>query len=170
LKGKYTINGSDFEDPGKPVYEGNQFMWVKEEIPLAGYQNKDILVRFILTSDAGTTGDGFYFDDFKVKVIDMTTDIPEGKEATLGYISGPAPNPARKDATISYRINDGEYQELGCFLKLTDSRGLLIKEIPITSQNGNLSINVTSIPSGVYLYRIESLRGTTGVKKLVIVH
>jgi len=170
LKGKYTINGSDFEDPGKPVYEGNQLMWVKEEIPLAGYQNKNILVRFTLVSDAGTTGDGFYFDDFTVKVIDMTTAIPERDKATVGYLSDPVPNPARQTTTITYRLADGQYQETGNSLKLTDSRGLLIRTIPITSQGGNLTINVESLPSGIYFYAIKTMAGSTEVKKLVIIH
>jgi PKD repeat protein len=37
-----------------------------DEVSLSDYLGQSIKVRFQLKSDGGTTGDGFYFDDFKV--------------------------------------------------------------------------------------------------------
>jgi PKD repeat protein len=60
-----NANGS-VQPLNKPVYDGVQTSWVLDEVSLSDYLGQTIRVRFQLKSDGGTTGDGFYFDDFKV--------------------------------------------------------------------------------------------------------
>ena len=55
-KGRYTKNSSQYEDAGKPVYDGKQSAWVYEEVVLDNVANKDIKIRFNLESDGATTG------------------------------------------------------------------------------------------------------------------
>ncbi len=68
--GNYTVPGTNangsVQPNNQPVYEGVQSNWVLEEISLSDYIGQVIKVRFKLGSDNGTTGDGFYFDDFKI--------------------------------------------------------------------------------------------------------
>ena len=68
--GNYTVLGTSangsVQPNNQPVYEGVQSNWVLEEINLSDYIGQVIKVRFKLGSDNGTTGDGFYFDDFKI--------------------------------------------------------------------------------------------------------
>lgn len=66
----YTVPGTSANNSvqpnNEPVYEGVQSSWVLDEINLSDYLGQVIKVRFIFESDGGQTGDGFYFDDFKV--------------------------------------------------------------------------------------------------------
>jgi PKD repeat protein len=68
--GNYTVPGTNangsVQPNNQPVYEGVQSNWVLEEISLSDYIGQVIKVRFKLGTDNGTTGDGFYFDDFKI--------------------------------------------------------------------------------------------------------
>lgn len=76
LCGNYTVIGSSNQDVGNPLYDGVQNTWVKENIDLSDYLGKQIKIRLRLVTDAGSTADGFYFDDMEVLVasIDSTAD------------------------------------------------------------------------------------------------
>lgn len=66
----YTVPGTSasgsVQPNNQPVYEGMQSTWVLDEVDLSDYLGQTIKVRFQLRSDGGQTGDGFYFDDFKI--------------------------------------------------------------------------------------------------------
>lgn len=70
LPGLHTRNGSTNQDPGQPLYDGNQSSWVQEKISLEAFGGKVIQLRFRLVSDVSLTKDGFYFDDFKVYALE----------------------------------------------------------------------------------------------------
>jgi hypothetical protein len=65
LGGIYTKPGNQYQAQGQPVWDGTR-SWVQEEILLGEYTGKTIYLRFRLVSDGSVTGDGFYFDDFKL--------------------------------------------------------------------------------------------------------
>jgi len=67
--GKYTKLGGVYQDFGKPLYDGNQYSWVRETIDLSAYKGKNIKVGFRLISDYWDNKDGFYFDNFVLSVI-----------------------------------------------------------------------------------------------------
>ena len=67
--GKYTRPGTYYQEQGKPMYDGIQTSWVRETIDLNNYRGKKINVGFILKSDSYVEKDGFYFDDFVIKII-----------------------------------------------------------------------------------------------------
>lgn len=66
----YTVPGTSangsVQPNNLPVYEGTQASWVLDEVNLSDYFGLIIKVRFQLRSDGGVSGDGFYFDDFKI--------------------------------------------------------------------------------------------------------
>lgn len=99
--GKYTKKGSVFQDEGRPVYEGRQGEWVKENIDLEEYLGEKIAVRFQLVSDGLNNMDGFYFDDFAVSSINRSVTsqaqvIPVPIEVKI------YPNPARVSLTLDF--------------------------------------------------------------------
>ena len=55
--------------PSVTGYTGTQESWVNEEISLSEYAGQTVNVRFRLVTDNGGNLDGFYFDDFKVNVL-----------------------------------------------------------------------------------------------------
>lgn len=73
LCGKYTSEGSVNQIASEPLYDGAQNQWVKEEIDLTEFAGKQLKFRFLLVSDAAVNEDGFYFDDFKVYTMPITT-------------------------------------------------------------------------------------------------
>ncbi len=69
IAGKYTKLGSgSFQPAGQPLYNGIQSTWVLEDIDISSYMNKNILLRYVLKSDASINADGFYLDDVAITV------------------------------------------------------------------------------------------------------
>ena len=66
--GKYTKTGSSYQNY-EPVFDGIQADWVHETIDLSKYKGKSIKVGFRLISDLYVNRDGFYFDDFVLRVL-----------------------------------------------------------------------------------------------------
>lgn len=165
-KGRYTKNPSQYEDTGMPVYDGKQSAWVNEEVVLDNVANKDIRIRFNLVSDGNTTYDGFYFDDITVNIIDMTTFGVPVNSGTSSYISDPLPNPAEQEVTISYHLPDAGYTKF----TLYDLKGNTVKQMEVSDRNGTIVFSASGVPTGVYYYRITGTSGSTGVKKLIIIH
>ena len=118
-----------------------------------------------------------YVDDFKVTVIDMSYNIIDPSSMVPGFISGPFPNPANAEVNVRYQLPGALTSNIaglpsatsgGIVFQLFDARGLIVKEISITSFSGTLQLNVAELPAGIYLYRITGSFGTTAVKKLVV--
>ena len=165
LKGRYTKNGSANEVAGKPVYDGKQLSWVNEEVVLDGYTNQNIHLQFTLISDASGSGDGYYFDDFSVSIIDMSNVGIENQTKLPVYLSGPVPNPASGDVRISYKIPGN----LPAGLEVTDSRGSTVKKIALNDASGTVGFSSENLAAGIYFYRILGSFGSSEVKKLVVV-
>ena len=73
LEGNYTTTGSANQDPGQPVYDGNQADWVLEEVDLSHLTGEEeVWFRFRLISDHIINREGFYFDDFKLYTLDYS--------------------------------------------------------------------------------------------------
>ncbi len=66
LCGRYTSTGSQYQDPGEPVYHGYQTDWVKEQLSLKDFIGGPAWIRFKIVSDQAVEEDGFYFDDLEV--------------------------------------------------------------------------------------------------------
>lgn len=163
--GRYTKNGSLNEDRGKPVYDGTQTTWVKEEVALTDYLNQDIYIRFKLKSDEGVARDGFYFDDFRVRIIDMSgvgTNDPGNNDL---YLSDPAPNPASEKTTVSY----SSAPDKSLTLILYDSKGNILQRKLLHAGRGEVVLNIDNFSSGIYFYRLVSSEGNSAIKKLIVI-
>jgi hypothetical protein len=195
---RYTNNGSVNQDFPNPVYDGNQWDFAQDRVVLQNTSGKQLLVKFLIRSDGnGIIGDGLYFDDFKVSIVDMSYNGIDPTGQILGFISNPIPNPASNAVYVNYQLPDGNSSsgsssgsvsgsssgntDSGNNLttgnsadhvqfQLFDSRGIILKEIPITTSGGKVKFNVSDLPSGVYLYRITGNFGSTAVKKLAVAH
>jgi hypothetical protein len=165
-RGRYSRNASQYEDAGNPVYDGKQSGWVYEEVVLDNVENQDIRIRFNLVSDGAVTADGFYFDDISVNTIDMSTAWVPSNDLDPTYISDPVPNPSFQDVIISYRLPDSGYTK---FI-LYDPKGNPVKQAAVRGLEGNIVFSVSGLSAGVYYYRVTGTSGSTGVKKLVIIH
>jgi len=161
LNGKYTKAGNQYQDPGKPVYDGTKD-WVQEEIDLSEFAGETIKFRFKMRSDTYVTGDGFYFDDFTVSVISQVTSVKNIAEQSI-FVSDAFPNPAKDQIKIQYSLE----QNNNATLELYNAVGSKLKTIQVTDKNGVITIPVRHLKSGLYYYRLVSGKQVSATSKFV---
>jgi hypothetical protein len=158
LCGKYTHPGSPDQDPGQPLYDGDQLSWVKEEMDLSNYIGQNIKLRFRLKSDGFVNEDGFYFDDLSVNTISAGTAIKNNVANQFNQLSI-YPNPAKNALTIE--TNQTESQ-----VEIYNASGKLILSENISK--GKFQLNIAEWPQGVYLIKQSTREGEVFIEKLVV--
>ncbi|MEE9348932.1 MAG: M14 family zinc carboxypeptidase [Flavobacteriaceae bacterium] len=153
--GKYTNNGVANQGiEGEPMYDGIKTNWVKEEIDLSDYLGETIKFKFQIVSDGATTGDGFYFDDFKVDVIQSNPAFINDYQLSNVVVY---PNFATNKITVETSNNSTEIDIL-----LYSINGQLLKRIK--SDNLKTHIDISTLANGVYVVKIKSKRGQKTVR------
>lgn len=143
--GKYTNFGIvNNGQPEGPLYDGVQNTWVNEQINLDDYLGQNIRLRFILNSDEGTNLDGFYFDDLKLNVPQISTLSAVSSEIQKFRIY---PNPTNSMLNINTSLID-------YLIKIYNLMGQLLytKE----SNDGIQRINVSDFTTGLYFIEVSS--------------
>jgi carboxypeptidase T len=153
LCGKYTKTGNAYQDLGQPLYDGFQFGWIREEMPLDAYVGQNILIRYRLISDNGGNEDGFYFDDMKVEKIigSPTSNTPESSGNSGLYLGLPFPNPAVDYIYVNYSSTSSNSR-----LIVTDVSGRVLEKINVNPGNSHYTLNTRTLPQGIYLMLLES--------------
>ncbi len=160
--GLYTETGTNDQDAGEPVYDGVQSTWVEEEIDLNDFLGQQIQIRFRLRSDNFVTGDGYYFDDFKITTIESAPDAIEEFAINLGQNM---PNPSTGTTYIPYNLNGANDAKL----VLSNSHGQVVKIVDLSNDHKQVQINTSGLAAGVYNYRIQSGNLISGVKRLSVI-
>ncbi len=152
--GKYTNEASNAQGTG-PLYDGTQLDWITEEIDLSDYIGQSIKVRFRLKSDGFQTGDGFYFDDFKVNTLDNTT-LSIANQVQVSQF-GVYPNPA--NSFLKINTNNEDYS-----IEIYNSQSQLVfkKENNV----GTNEISIADLATGIYFIKLKA-DGINEVKKVV---
>jgi len=159
--GLYTVAGTSangsVQPNGKPVWEGIQSSWVREEINLSDYLGQTIKVRFRLASDGGVTEDGFYFDDF---VVSYNTD--GGSSAGISDVAIDAismyPNPTSGIFELSGL-------EVGEMVTIVDVNGKEIYSSKIDSST--MKVELKKSKNGTYFIQTRK-QGQTIEKQFVL--
>lgn len=149
LQGLYTKAGSSNQAVGQPLYDGIQSGWVREEINLSPYAGQEIKLRFRLRTDAGATADGFFFDDIKLTIIDITTGLENQMAVSNTALKGPWPNPTMDIANFQYQLTTP-----GAILVITDLSGKEIIRQTLSGTSGKQSISTSGLAPGLYLCKI----------------
>jgi len=165
LQGNYTHPGSEYQEPGEPVFDGVMNNWVRETMSLNEYLGGSIRLRFNLTSDSYITGDGFYFDDLQVSVIDELTNVEENLQQNHALLAAPYPNPANK--TINFLLNTSLSGPNG-IMEVYNASGSIVHRVNLDGHSGKYVMDIHNWNPGVYFYRITGnyLNGTEG--KLIV--
>ena len=156
-----SANGS-VQPQGEPVYDGIQGTWILEEINLSDYIGQTISIRFILKSDNGTVGDGFYFDDFKIS---YNTIVDNSGIDELGLEIKTIPNPANQQVYISFGnpINQGQ-------IVWFDQSGKQVGMKQIYDLTNKVTIYTGDLEQGIYTVRYISEGKYSKASKMVIIH
>jgi hypothetical protein len=158
--GKYTIEGSEFQNNGLPLYDGRQLEWIKENIDLSDYLGQNIKLRYSIVSDGWVNGDGFYVDDIKVLKISNTVGLSQYNTQNdyLFY-----PNPAEDQITIVSGLSN---QQKFLTIKLVDALGKVVLEKKSNQSSTQLLTN--ELPNGVYFLEITNENNRSFHSPLVI--
>lgn len=162
--GNYTVAGTDangsVQPNNQPVYEGTESNWVLEEINLSDYIGDNIKVRFILESDGGTRGDGFYFDDFEVLYNIDYTGLAENEKPLFHLV----PNPASSYVNLIFdeTIQSGN-------IEIVNLTGEVVSRHSLEG-TGSLEIGTDKLPVGVYHVRYVGSVEQKSPVKLVVIH
>jgi hypothetical protein len=168
VQGKYTHPGNSNQAFGEPLYDGTQNTWVKEEINLESFLDKEIKIRFVLKSDVYVVGDGFFFDDMTVTVVDLATGVVETQN--IASLQPPVarfnPNPASGNVTVDYNLDQSDYGISS--MKIFDLNGHQIFETVLSGETGKVILDVSSWPSGMYFYHVDSDKKVIASGKLIV--
>jgi len=165
LCGDYTKNAVQSLAINEPVYDGIQNDWVFEKMDLVDYLGEIINIKFVLWSDNFVNGDGFYFDDLKVEVLNRTTSINNLPNLVSNLET--YPNPFLESFTLKMNFLD-KVDDIN--IKLVNSLGEIVDEISqkqIRLGHSEIQIGHSNLTPGVY-YLYTSLDGKNlGVLKVV---
>ncbi len=166
LCGKYTKNGNSYQDNNKPVYDAFVFNWVNEQMPLDNYVGQNILIRFRLVSDNGGDYDGFYFDDVKVeKIMPCFVGVGEVNESGIS-VSQNMPNPAADYTYINYSLPKNS---ASAKIVVYNAVGQVVIDKELDLNAANVQLNTSTLPQGVYSYRITAGSLTSSGTRMVVV-
>lgn len=146
LCGEQSRLGSIFQLYEEPLYDGKQAHWVFENTDLTSFIGQTIQLRFLLVSDGFVHKDGFYFDDFKVIVIDEENVATEETDQDGIAVF---PNPASDRFTIRTP------QLVDPTLIVYDGLGQVMYTAKGDGAAG-FTVNASSWPAGLYAYAILS--------------
>jgi len=166
VQGKYTHPGNNNQATGEPLYDGIQSTWVKEEISLEQFLDKEIKIRFTLISDVYVVGDGFFWDDMTVTVVDLATGVDESVGTQNIASLQVHPNPASGNVTFSYSLNKHAAGNSG--LKIFDVSGQQVFETGLSGENGDVELDISSWASGMYFYAISCNKAVVESGKFVV--
>ncbi|HEX8516444.1 MAG TPA: T9SS type A sorting domain-containing protein [Bacteroidia bacterium] len=117
---------------------------------------------FIIT---GQTYNGS--DEYYLLKLDENAEIIGVPEITnKNFVSDAFPNPAAADVTIRYSLED----VAGAVFVLTDITGRKIREARLAASEGMISLDISGVSPGTYLYSVGSEKGVLVTKKLMILH
>jgi len=161
LCGNHSEQGSANEDLHQPVYDAMQLDWIYEEVPLDDYLGNTILLKFIFKSNLSNNRDGFYLDDFEIKIADsISTDI---KTIDLSHEILVYPNPANQNIFIHLPENKGQ-----SFITVQNAFGQKVYAERFADNSTEIALNTALWSEGIYFVTINSNKNDT--KKIVVIH
>ncbi len=159
LCGKYTNEGTNNQDQGNQLYDGNQSTWVQEEVDLSDYLGMtDVRFKFRLVSDNFSKEAGFSFDDFEV-FTDGFSDV--GINSYTSNDFSIYPNPANSEINI-YTTGKNNIKTISIYNNLGQ----------LMTVNGKTSVkttlNVSNYENGIYIVKIMTNSNQIITKKFTV--
>jgi carboxypeptidase T len=158
LCGRYETSPAS-SGAANAVYDGLQDSWVKEDIDITAYSGQNFLVRFTFYSDAGSTLDGFYFDDLLIrKVTSPTSSLPKNIMLADNIVLSPNPSAGM------FRLSNPDVKTIS--VEVINSLGQLIYKNDFAEEL-NSTIDLGGKAKGIYFIKVTSADSET-MKKIII--
>jgi hypothetical protein len=123
---------------------GSMPVWIRQECSLDNYTGKDILIRFGMISDPGTTMDGCYLKDIRIKDFPPVDFTDFRDDSNIKAYTHCYPNPATRGQKLFVQIDSGEYFNNSVNISLTDLFGRVVYTDRVST---NESVNNYAIPT-----------------------
>ncbi len=150
-----TFDGTD------PVYDGRQDVWAKEDIDLSPYLGQKIKLRFKFDSDFYDERDGFYFDEFLVRIVQPSPPVGLRENNNQPNIQV-FPNPG--NGLYFVRGTAPENSKIS----VCNSLGQTLS-VPVKREDLVWQLDLSQYPSGLYFVNISSGQRNSTFK-LVLEH
>lgn len=166
LCGLYTNAGTNNQDPNEPVFDGVQNTWVAEKMSLSDFVGQAVVnIKIRLVSDVWVNEDGFYFDDFKVTVLNpLSSGLNQISDNT--FLGQNQPNPASLKVYIPLEIPAGMNEKLS--LRITNVLGQNMLNKTISSDSKGVEVEIENWEDGVYFYQLVGDKYQSAVLKMVV--
>ncbi|MBC7425058.1 MAG: hypothetical protein H7321_00880 [Bacteroidia bacterium] len=92
----------------------------------------------------------------------------DGTKTFCAKIGQPFPNPANTFISVFYEITTGTDKVSTPYLQILNMSGVVVGRVPLTSNNGELKVDVGGLVNGFYDIRIEYLGMTSDPVKLTV--
>lgn len=161
-------NGSSWQTVMQ--YSGSSLTWTQVSLDITSYAagSSNLKVRFRLSADQGTVGDGWYVDDIKLTNYSTLVGINQISELATKYtLNQNYPNPFNPSTKIQYGIAKSGFVSL----KVYDMTGKVVADLVNNTQaigKYEVDFNAASLASGVYYYKLES-QGFAETKKMLLI-
>ncbi|MBX7045879.1 MAG: T9SS type A sorting domain-containing protein [Ignavibacteria bacterium] len=161
-------NGSSWQTAAS--YSGSLTTWTNVSLDITSLAagSANVKIRFLLTSDGGTVGDGWYVDNIKITNYSTVTGINQISEIADKYsLKQNYPNPFNPSTSIRYAIAKSGFVSL----KVFDMTGKVVANLvndEQTTGSYEVNFNAASLASGVYYYKLES-EGFAETKKMLLI-
>lgn len=160
LEGRFTKPGNSNQLPDQPLYDGNSD-WVREEIDLTAYANSNIQLRFVLNSDSYVVGDGYYFDDVQLTILDIETAIGEYMTESPDFYLYPNPSTDKLNMKFSQALLSN------ATVTIVDQQGRVVQQFTIEANSLSKSFDINNMVPGMYFVRL-SCSHAKGWQKIII--
>lgn len=166
LCGKFSTEGGVFQAMGEPVYQGEQYQWIREKIDLSSYTGEKIALRFLLVTDGLNNKDGFYLDELVVTIVHKEESPNSLKNQNTTWNWRIYPNPARHSATLDLtEFQNTEQIERWVLFnamgqKVRSEKWLGEKRIVLDKNN-------LGLPEGLYYLQLQG-KGLNAASKKII--
>ncbi len=95
-----------------------------------------------------------------------TGERPITFEGTGGFLSNPIPNPSSTEVSIGYKLPTSSQN---ASLQIYDVNGVSVKQVKLHAEQRNITIDVHGLTSGTYFYIINTDRGISSAKKMLVI-
>jgi len=147
---QYTV--TDFNNGGKTVNVGN--------VDSLGIADSDIIVATTTDSD-GNTSEFSSIDTVVTEISEIINHLPESYALYQNY-----PNPFNPSTNIKYSVPETGVVKLAIYNTLGEEVSVLVDGMEEAGFY-EISFNASSLPSGVYFYRLQA-NDFTQIKKMIL--
>jgi carboxypeptidase T len=166
LCGLYTTEGGVFQALGEPVYQGEQYQWVRETIDLSAFLGERIALRFLLVTDGLNNKDGFYLDDLSVRLVPKEESTRTLQQPLQAWNWRIYPNPAQQTTTLdlSELPVEGTFEQWVLFNAL----GQKVWTQPWRGESKiMLDKNTMGLSNGLYYLQLQGREIQQAAKKII---